>query len=66
VDHKISFGKNTTSGAFNITTRKPSFTSGADEVSYGNYGFCKLKHLITGALSKTTGGISFLEHKETD
>jgi iron complex outermembrane receptor protein len=55
------FGKNTTSGAFNITTRKPSFTSGADfEVSYGNYAFLQAKASITGALSKKVAGrISF-------
>ena len=55
------FGKNTTSGAFNITTRKPSFTSGADfEVSYGNYGFLQAKTSITGGLSKKLAGrISF-------
>jgi len=55
------FGKNTTSGAFNITTRKPSFTSGADfEVSYGNYNFLQAKASITGALGKKVAGrISF-------
>ncbi|MET0395022.1 MAG: TonB-dependent receptor [Chitinophagaceae bacterium] len=47
------FGKNTTSGAFNITTRKPSFKSGANfEVSYGNYGYVQAKASITGPLSK--------------
>jgi len=55
------FGKNTTSGAFNITTRKPSFTSGADfEVSYGNYNFLQAKASITGGLtSKLAGRLSF-------
>ena len=55
------FGKNTTSGAFNITTRKPSFTTGADfEVSYGNYAFLQAKASVTGALtSKIAGRISF-------
>lgn len=47
------FGKNTTSGAFNITTRKPSFTTGADfEVSYGNFAFLQAKASVTGALGK--------------
>jgi iron complex outermembrane receptor protein len=47
------FGKNTTAGAFNITTRKASFTPSADfEVSYGNYGFIQAKSSITGPLSK--------------
>ncbi|OYX82348.1 MAG: TonB-dependent receptor [Flavobacteriales bacterium 32-34-25] len=55
------FGKNTTAGAFNITTRKPSFTPSADfEVSYGNYAFLQAKASITGALSKKIAGrISF-------
>lgn len=55
------FGKNTTSGAFNITTRKPSFTSGANfEISYGNYQYLQAKASITGALSsKIAGRISF-------
>jgi iron complex outermembrane receptor protein len=55
------FGKNTTSGAFNITTRKPSFTSSANfEVSYGNYNFLQAKASVTGALSsKIAGRISF-------
>jgi iron complex outermembrane receptor protein len=51
------FGKNTTSGAFNITSRKPSFTSGADfELSYGNYNYLQAKASVTGALSKKIAG----------
>lgn len=47
------FGKNTTSGAINITTRKPIFKPGASfEVSYGNYGYIQAKSSITGPLSK--------------
>lgn len=47
------FGKNTTSGAFNITSRKPSFTPGVDaELSYGNYGYIQAKSSLTGPLSK--------------
>ncbi|MDX1942847.1 MAG: TonB-dependent receptor [Saprospiraceae bacterium] len=47
------FGKNTTAGAFNITTRKARFTPGADfEVSYGNYGYIQAKSSITGPLVK--------------
>lgn len=55
------FGKNTTSGAFNITTRKASFTPGADfEVSYGNYGYVQAKSSLTGPLSnKIAGRLSF-------
>lgn len=47
------FGKNTTSGAVNITTRKPSFSPGGIfEVSYGNYGYIQAKASITGPLTK--------------
>lgn len=47
------FGKNTTAGAFNITTRKPSFTPGASfELSYGNYGYVQARSSITGPLSE--------------
>jgi len=47
------FGKNTTSGAFNITTRKPNFKPGGNfELSYGNYGFVQAKASITGPLNK--------------
>jgi len=47
------FGKNTSSGAISITTRKPSFTPGASfESSYGNFGYIQAKASITGALSK--------------
>ena len=51
------FGKNTTSGAFNITTRTPKFKPGATfEVSYGNYGFVQAKASVTGAISKKFAG----------
>ncbi|MFN5135244.1 MAG: TonB-dependent receptor [Chitinophagaceae bacterium] len=55
------FGKNTTSGAFNITTRKPTFKTGANfELSYGNFAFVQAKASITGALTKKIAGrISF-------
>ena len=55
------FGKNTTSGAFNITTRKPSFSPAATfETSFGNYGFIQAKSSITGPLSdKLAARISF-------
>lgn len=47
------FGKNTTSGAFNITTRKASFKPDVNfEASYGNYGYIQAKASITGPLSK--------------
>lgn len=47
------FGKNTTAGAFNITTRPANFEPGASfEVSYGNYGYVQAKASLTGPLSK--------------
>ncbi len=47
------FGKNTTAGAFNITTRPASFVPGATfEVNYGNYNFVQAKASLTGPLSK--------------
>ncbi len=47
------FGKNTTAGAFNITTRAASFSPGANlELSYGNLGFIQAKASVTGPLSK--------------
>lgn len=55
------FGKNTTSGAFNIVTRAPSFKPGASfELSYGNYGYIQAKSSITGPLGrKFAGRLSF-------
>lgn len=51
------FGKNTTAGAFNITTRLPSYSPGGTvELSYGNYGFVQAKASITGPLSKNVAG----------
>jgi len=47
------FGKNTTAGAFNITTKKPEFNFGANvESSYGNYGFVQAKASFTGQVAK--------------
>ncbi|MCG9791300.1 TonB-dependent receptor [Flavobacterium algicola] len=51
------FGKNTTAGAFNVITKKPSFTPAANfEVSYGNYNYSQAKASVTGALSKKVAG----------
>ncbi len=45
------YGKNTTAGAVNITTRKPSFTpEGRAEISYGNFGFIQAKASVSGPL----------------
>lgn len=56
------FGKNTTAGAFNITTRAPRFAPTARaEISYGNYGYIQAKASVTGPLitDKVAGRISF-------
>lgn len=47
------FGMNTTSGAFNVTSRTAEFNPSANfELSYGNYGFIQGKASITGPLTK--------------
>ena len=56
------YGKNTTSGAINITTRAPSFEAeGRAEISYGNYGFLQAKASISGPLigDVVAGRLSF-------
>ncbi|UYQ93330.1 TonB-dependent receptor [Chitinophaga horti] len=55
------FGKNTTAGAFNITTAAPSFTPNVTfESSYGNFGYIQAKAAVTGPLAKKLAGrISF-------
>ena len=48
------YGKNTTAGAINITTRPPSFDfEGKAEVSLGKYGFKQGKASVSGPLSDT-------------
>ncbi len=47
------FGKNTTAGAINVTTRKPSFTPSTEaELNYGNFGYVQAKASITGPIVK--------------
>ena len=47
------FGKNTTAGAINVTTRKPSFTRGADfELNLGDVGFVQAKASATTPLGR--------------
>lgn len=47
------FGKNTTAGAFNITTKKPSTVPSAKvELGFGNYNFIQAKTSVTGAVAK--------------
>lgn len=48
------YGKNTTAGAINITTRAPSFEfEGRAEVSLGNYNFKQAKLSVSGPLTDT-------------
>jgi len=55
------YGKNTTAGAFNVTTRKPEFDSSAQlEASTGNYDYVQLKGTVTGGLTENVAGrVSF-------
>jgi iron complex outermembrane receptor protein len=47
------YGKNTTAGAINITTRQPTFDfEGRAEVSIGNLGFKQAKASVSGPLSE--------------
>ncbi|MCD0490588.1 TonB-dependent receptor [Pedobacter sp. MC2016-14] len=47
------FGKNTTAGAFNITTTKPTQTPTAKvELSAGNYNFIQAKASVSGGVAK--------------
>ena len=46
------YGKNTTAGAINITTRQPTFDfEGRAEISIGNLGFKQAKAAVSGPLS---------------
>src|SRR6202011_664152 len=49
------FGKNTTAGVLNITTRAPSFTpEGTVEASGGNYGYYQVRGTLSGPLADDT------------
>jgi iron complex outermembrane receptor protein len=49
------YGKNTTAGALNVTTRKPSFDfEGRAEASYGNLNFRQFKASVSGPLVADT------------
>jgi iron complex outermembrane receptor protein len=46
------FGKNTTAGAINITSRQPTFDfEGRGELSLGNYGFVQFKGALSGPIT---------------
>lgn len=55
------FGMNTTSGAFNVTSKPAEFKPSANfELSYGNYGFIQGKASLTGPISnKIAARVSF-------
>jgi iron complex outermembrane receptor protein len=56
------YGKNTTAGAINVTTRRPSFSPEASfELSYGNIGFLQAKASVSGPLvgEKIAARLSF-------
>ncbi|WP_245656237.1 TonB-dependent receptor [Novosphingobium naphthalenivorans] len=49
------FGKNTTAGAINITTKKPQFDWGADaELSLGSYDMVRASAAVTGPIAGDT------------
>lgn len=60
------FGKNTTAGVINITTRKPTFTPERTlEVSGGERGYFQGKGSVSGALTDTLAGrLSFYRTRE--
>lgn len=56
------YGKNTTAGAVNITTRRPEFEfDGSFEISTGNLGFLQAKGSVTGPIiaDRLAGRLSF-------
>ncbi len=64
------YGKNTTAGAINVTTRKPSFTTeGRAEINYGNLDYVQAKGSISAPLIDDTLafriGTSFTDRRGT-
>ncbi len=55
------FGKNTTAGAINVTSRRATFSREAEaEIAYGSYDFIQAKGSISGPLNrKLAGRLSF-------
>jgi iron complex outermembrane receptor protein len=55
------FGKNTTAGAINVTSRRPTFSPESNvEIGYGSYDFVQAKASLSGPLSdKVAGRVSF-------
>ena len=58
------FGKNTTAGAINVTTRSPSLVPESNfELSFGNFGFLQAKGSVSGPLggsNRVAGRLSFV------
>ena len=51
------YGKNTTAGAINVTTKAPSFTPETEvELNFGNLGFIQTKATTTGPITDTLAG----------
>ena len=51
------FGKNTTAGAINVTSRRPSFTAEHEfEMAYGTFDFFQAKGSIAGPITQTIAG----------
>ena len=51
------FGKNTTAGAINVTSRKPTFTRESDvELSTGNNGYVQARASVSGRLFRSLAG----------
>ena len=51
------FGKNSTAGLINITTKKPSFDFEAKgSVSYGNYDYYRIDGSVTGPITQSIAG----------
>ncbi|WP_322015582.1 TonB-dependent receptor [Paraburkholderia sp. J12] len=61
------FGKNSTAGVLNISTRPPQFkTEGYLEQSVGQDGYAQTKAHLSGPLSDTLAGTLDLEHTHSD
>ncbi|QKZ05687.1 TonB-dependent receptor [Pseudomonas eucalypticola] len=60
------FGKNTTAGVLNISTRAPTFTPERSlEVSGGEYGYAQTKGTVSGPLTDTLAGrVSFYRTRD--
>jgi iron complex outermembrane receptor protein len=55
------FGKNTTAGAINVTSKRPTFSRESNvELAYGSYNFVQAKASVSGGFNeKVAGRISF-------